>query len=267
MLSTVILIVSSTGDARETSGSNSKKKPSPRSTVYRKQHDEARPAGRVADAGIAQRLGTGDGMTVPDDSKTSPTLLGRLAVAPPDQAAWSEFVDRYGPRILLWCRAWGLQEADTLDTSQAVLAKLSVQLRTFRYDRSRSFRGWLRSVVRTAVRDALAARRLTGTGTTDMLERMASVEARDDLVRRLDEEFDLELLEVATAIVRARVTAKSWGAYQLTAVEGRAASQVAEMLGMRVGAVYQAKSSVIQMLQDEVRKLGGDSAESNSAGD
>jgi RNA polymerase sigma factor (sigma-70 family) len=206
-------------------------------------------------------------MAVPDDSKTSPTLLGRLAISPPDQAAWNEFVARYGPRILLWCRAWGLQEADTLDASQAVLANLSVQLRSFQYDPSRSFRGWLRSVVRTAVRDALATRRLARLGTTGMLERIASAEARDDLVRRLDEEFDLELLEAATTIVRGRVTAKSWDAYQFTAVEGRAASEVAATLGMRVGAVYQAKSNVMQRLQDEVRRLGGDLSESDSAGE
>jgi RNA polymerase sigma-70 factor (ECF subfamily) len=209
----------------------------------------------------------GVAMAVPDDSKTSPTLLGRLAVAPPDQAAWNEFVGRYGPSILLWCRAHGLQEADMLDASQSVLTKLSVQLRRFRYDPSRSFRGWIRSVVRGAVRDALADRRLVGTGTTDMLERIASVEARDDLIRRLDEEFDLELLEAATAVVRGRVTARSWDAYRLTAVEGRAASEAAAMLGMRVGAVYQAKSTVMQMLQEEVRRLGGDVRENDLAGD
>ena len=109
-------------------------------------------------------------------------------------------------------------------------------------------------------------RKLAGTGTTDMLEHLATVEARDDFVQRLDEEFDLELLELATAIVRGRVTARSWDAYQLTALEGRAASEAAASLGMRVGAVYQAKSTVMQMLQDEVRRLGGDLAESDSAG-
>jgi RNA polymerase sigma factor (sigma-70 family) len=190
------------------------------------------------------------------DDLTSSTLLGRLALAPPDQAAWSEFVARYGPRIFQWCRAWGLQEADILDVSQAVLAKLSVQLRRFTYDRSRSFRGWLRSIVRSAMQDALAARGpAVGTGTTDHLERLASVEARDDLARRLEEEFDLELLEGAGRIVRQRVTAKTWEAYQLTACEGRPADEVAASLAMPVGLVYQARSRVMRMLQEEVRKL------------
>ncbi len=156
------------------------------------------------------------------DDSTSSTLLGQLAVSPPDEAAWGQFVDRYGPRIFHWCRAWGLQEADILDVSQAVLTKLSVRLRHFEYDPSRSFRGWLRSLVRTTLQDALTARGpVVGSGTTDILEQLASTEARDDLLRRLEEEFDLELLEVAMRMVRQRIAARTWEAYHLTACEGR----------------------------------------------
>jgi RNA polymerase sigma factor (sigma-70 family) len=198
------------------------------------------------------------------DDSTSSTLLGQLALAPPDEAAWGQFVDRYGPRIFQWCRAWGLQEADILDVSQAVLTKLSVRLRHFDYDPSRSFRGWLRSLVRNTVQDALAARGpVVGSGTTDTLEQLAGIEARDDLVRRLEEEFDLELLELAMRIVRQRISARTWDAYHLTACEGRAAAEVAKVLGMRVGTVYQAKSGVMRMLQEEVRKLQDDTSPGN----
>jgi RNA polymerase sigma factor (sigma-70 family) len=207
-------------------------------------------------------------MTVRDESKTSPTLLRRLAASPPDQAAWNAFVDRYGPLILNWCRAWGLQQADVLDVSQSVLAKLSVQLRSFHYDPTRTFRGWLRSLVRHAALDAMAARnRAVGRETAGLAERLASVEARDDLVRRLEAEFDLELLEAATAVVRVRVTARTWDAYRLTALEGRDSTEAAATLGLSVGAVYQAKSKVIRMLQEEVRRLGGDDAEGESRRD
>ena len=48
---------------------------------------------------------------MPDDDplKTSLTLLGWLRRDPKDQAAGSEFVARYGPRILQWWRAWRLR--------------------------------------------------------------------------------------------------------------------------------------------------------------
>ena len=82
-------------------------------------------------------------MPAREESQTSLTLLGRLAASPPDQVAWNEFVDRYGPRIIGWCCAWRLQDADILDVSQAVLTKLSVQLKRFEYDPDGSFRRWL----------------------------------------------------------------------------------------------------------------------------
>jgi RNA polymerase sigma-70 factor (ECF subfamily) len=195
-------------------------------------------------------------MPARDDSRTSTTLLCRVAVYPPDQAAWNEFVDRYGPRILKWCCAHGLQDADAVDVTQSVLATLSVRLRRFEYDPARSFRGFLRKVVQDALHDAWSARSgraLAGdSGTSDLLSRL---EARDDLVRRLEEEFDIELLEAASQNVRQRVAPKTWEAFCLTAREGRPSPEAAALLGMKVGAIYQAKSSVIRMLQDEIRRL------------
>jgi DNA-directed RNA polymerase specialized sigma24 family protein len=58
------------------------------------------------------------------NSGTSTSLLVRLQQAPADQAAWAEFVRRYGTRIHGWCRHWGLQEADAQEVSQEVLLKL-----------------------------------------------------------------------------------------------------------------------------------------------
>jgi hypothetical protein len=56
---------------------------------------------------------------MPDDDplRTSLTLRGRLRRNPKDQAAWSEFVARYGPRILQRCRGWRFQESDAQDVT------------------------------------------------------------------------------------------------------------------------------------------------------
>jgi RNA polymerase sigma-70 factor (ECF subfamily) len=198
-------------------------------------------------------------MAARDDSKISPTRLGRLAASPLDEAAWDEFVDRYGPRIFQWCRAWGLPEAEIQDVGQAVLSKLRVQVRRFPYDPSQSLRGWLTSLVGNAANDVLAARgRRAAPESSGILRRLAGPEARDDLTRRLEQEFDLELLEAAMQIVRRRVADRTWEAYRLTAREGRSAAEVAELLDMRVGAVYRAKSSVAQSLQAEIRRLEAD---------
>ena len=67
-------------------------------------------------------------------SQTSPTLLGRLRQQPSDQAAWEQFVERYGRLILAWCRQARLQDADIEDVTQIVLIKLADKMRTFAYD-------------------------------------------------------------------------------------------------------------------------------------
>lgn len=77
-------------------------------------------------------------------------------------------------------------------------------------------------------------------------------------MRRLEEEFDLELLDIAVKTVRERVAPRTWEAYHLTAHEGCPVPEVAVRLQMNVAMVYKAKSSVIQLLQEEVRKLEDD---------
>ena len=191
-------------------------------------------------------------------SETSTTLLGRLALFPLDQAAWEEFVRRYGPSVLDWCRRWGAQEADALDVSQVVLSKLAVQMRHFAYDPSRSFRSWLRKVALNAWRDSLDARRPdVASGETEILQRLHGLPARDDLMRRLEEQFDLELLEEASRRVRGRVQPRTWHAYELTAVECLSGAEAATRLGMSVAAVFTAKASVLRMLREETRELEG----------
>jgi len=190
---------------------------------------------------------------------TSVSLLLRLGREPTDQAAWEEFVDRYGAKIYSWCCAWRLQDADAQDVTQAVLTKLAVQLRRFAYNRARSFRGWLRTLVKNACRDCMADRRRSkgaiARGETGQAVLIQTVEARDDLARRLEAEFDLELLEEAGRRVRKRVATHTWEAYRLTAIEGLSGAETAAQLGMKVAAVFVSRSHVTKHLQNELRAL------------
>jgi RNA polymerase sigma factor (sigma-70 family) len=198
-------------------------------------------------------------MRVAHDSalSTSTTLLRRLRQDPADQAAWAEFVRRYGPQVYRWCRHWRLQEADAEDVTQAVLARLSARMRTFTHDPARSFRAYLRTVVRYAWCDFLEASKQPGAGVggSDVLGLLEAVAAGDDLVRRLDEQFDQEVLAEAQARVRQRVEPHTWEAFHLTALEGRSGAEAAARLGLKVATVYKAKSKVQQMLHEEVARL------------
>lgn len=187
---------------------------------------------------------------------TCPTLLARLRHDPSSEAAWEEFVDQYGPHIYRWCRQWGLQDADAEDVAQEILLKLARKLRDFAYNPESSFRGWLKTVAHHAWRDFVDGRRLAHPVANEHAwEVLESVEAREDLIAKLEEAFDHELLEAAKVQVRLRVAPHTWDAFRLVAIEGQPAAAVAAQVNMQVAMVYVAKSKVQKMLQEEIQKL------------
>lgn len=185
------------------------------------------------------------------------TLLTRLKRNPLDQGGWNEFVEHYGRHICRWCRQWKLQEADAEDVAQNILMKLAQSLRVFAYDPERSFRGWLKTVAHHAWRDFEESRRRArpATGDSQSQELILSVEAREDFVHKLEQAFDLELLEVAKIRVCQRVEPHTWEAFRLVALEGMPAAEVAASVGLQTAMVYVAKSKVQKMLQEEISKL------------
>jgi RNA polymerase sigma-70 factor (ECF subfamily) len=190
-------------------------------------------------------------------AQTSTTLLGRLRHDPSDQAAWTEFVRRYGPLVYRWCRRRRLQEADAQDVTQTVLARLVARMRTFVYDPAQSFRAYLKTVAHYAWCDFLEARKQPGvaSGGSDVLELLETVEAGEDLVQQLNESFDAEVLAEAQARVQARVEPHTWEAFRLTALEGLSGAEAATRLAIKVATIFKARSKVQQMLQEEVARL------------
>jgi RNA polymerase sigma-70 factor (ECF subfamily) len=192
-------------------------------------------------------------------SGTSPTLLGQLRQDPGNQTAWSELVKRYTPRIHAWCRHWGLQLADAEEVTQNVLVKLVTKLVTFAYDPSRSFRAWLKTLTRHAWVDYLESLKAQGVGgdSSAVLQRLESIAARDDLVKRLEEEFDHEVLEEAMARVRQRVEPQTWEAFRLMSLEGLSGNEAATRIPMKESMVFVARGRVLKLLREEVQKLSG----------
>jgi len=192
---------------------------------------------------------------------TRVTLLARLRQEPTDQAAWGVFVERYGRHIYRWCRQWKLQDADAEDVTQDILMKLAQKLRAFAYDPSRSFRGWLKTLTHHAWRDFVDSprRARAAAGDREVWELMRTLEAREDLVQKLQEAFDHELLEAAKVRVRLRVAPHTWEAFRLVALEGLPVAEVAAAVQLQVAMVYVAKSKVQKMLQEEIEKLEGGS--------
>lgn len=192
------------------------------------------------------------------DSGTRVSLLCRLRHDPGNQQAWGEFVEHYGPRIYDWCLRWNLQEADAQDVTQNVLLKLAQKMRDFRYDPSRSFRAWLKTLTHHAWSDFLETRKRPGglgSGDSQVGMMLDNVAARDDLLQRLEEEFDRELLEEAMLRARLRVAPQTWEAFRLTALEGLSGADAAARIPMAVAQVFVAKRRVQKTIQEELAAL------------
>lgn len=197
------------------------------------------------------------------DSQTSATLLLRLRHKN-DQDAWNELVERYAPRIVLWCRNFKLQDSDTADVTQDVLTKLVTAMQNFDYDpASGSFRGWLKTVTSNAVRDWARSRsrseRAVGQmeSTADSMMSIVDPHALTELNRVIEDGHQAEILREAEARVQLRVKPTTWQAYELAAIQQKPAKDVAKQLGLTVAEVYVCKSRVLKLLRETVEQLDG----------
>ncbi len=198
-------------------------------------------------------------MAASTNSRTSITLIELLRQSPRDVSAWDRFVRHYRPRICGWCRGRGLQEADAEDVAQDVIAILTRKIANFRYDPAQSFRAWLKVITYHALSDLIAGRsRAIGDQHAPGFE---TVEARDDLERRLDELFDRELLEHAMIRVRAQVAATTWKAFWMVAFEGHSGAEASQLIGIPVASVFLAKHRVQKSIRKEIARLEGESGE------
>jgi RNA polymerase sigma factor (sigma-70 family) len=187
------------------------------------------------------------------DSQTSTTLMEMLRQRPKDAEAWDRFVRRYRPKIYGWCRKWGLQEADAEDVAQDVLAKLTDKMSSFRYDRSRCFRAWLKTITQHAWSDLISSRYRAAE--CEWIPMLRTLEARADLERRIEETFDREVLDLAIFRVRERVAPPTWDAFRLTAFEGHSGVEASQILRIPVASVFVAKHRVQKMLREEIARL------------
>lgn len=191
---------------------------------------------------------------------TRVSLLVRVR-DPRDEAAWLEFVEVYAPLIHRSARRAGLQEADADDVTQEVLRTTVRTMPAFEYDPRRGrFRGWLRTLTMNQVRDHLSRgnRREQGSGDTGMHQwlKQQSDESESD-EEFWEREYRERLFQWAAGRVKAQFREATWRAFEETTIAGRGAEEVAQELGLSVGAVYIAKSRVLAKLKEEIEtRLG-----------
>jgi len=93
---------------------------------------------------------------MPDLDSTSSALMQRLRDRE-DAAAWERFCHLYTPMLDRWARGLGLQDQDVADLVQDVLFAVVKRFSSFEYDRTKSFRSWLKAVALNKWRDRIRA--------------------------------------------------------------------------------------------------------------
>jgi RNA polymerase sigma factor (sigma-70 family) len=193
------------------------------------------------------------------DTRTSPTLLRRTADWR-DHAAWQQFVARYDPLIRTWCREYDLSDELGRDVSQLFWVELADKMRSFRYDPSRRFRGWLRRSFHWRAVDAL--REQSRAELVVSLDDPSWVDLNSSLIAsgQLDEEDGesaserlllLELAEQVQASVRQKVHAQSWQVFWHISIDGWTLRQTADALDMTYVAAHAAHKRVADRLARE----------------
>jgi RNA polymerase sigma-70 factor (ECF subfamily) len=193
-----------------------------------------------------------------DDSPTTRRSLIVKLRDPADDSAWGEFVAIYEPLVYRLARRKGLQDADARDLCQEVLRAVAGAVG--RWDSARgSFRAWLSRIARNLLVNFLTRprHRRLGSGSTSVQEFLDAEAAPDPAATHLFEvEYRRRLFHWAAEEVKGEFAPATWAAFWKTALEGRPPGDVAEGLGMSVGAVYVARSRVLARIKKRIERRG-----------
>jgi RNA polymerase sigma-70 factor (ECF subfamily) len=182
---------------------------------------------------------------------TSASLLERLR-QPSPHADWTRFVELYTPLLLEWARRAGLQPQDAADLVQDVFIAVLKDLPRFHYDKSKSFRGWLRTVAQRK----WANRQRDRKKLAEVQEAaLADVAGPENLEAYWDAEHNQRLTARALELMQAEFEPNTWKACWEFVVHARPAADVGAELGISENAVYLAKWRVTRRLREELQGL------------
>ena len=123
-----------------------------------------------------------------------------------------------------------------------------------------TFRGWLFRIARNLSLNVLASRKRQAIGSGDtgiaqLLDQQPAADPED--TAWFDEEYRRSVFRWATARIRGEFQESTWQAFWRTAVEGQSPRQVAEDLGLTVGAVYVYRNRIVARLRKVVEQAEG----------
>ena len=190
-------------------------------------------------------------------TRTTTKLLDALREAS-NEPIWTQFDARYRPVIAGLARRLGLDATDADDVAQQTLAEFVKAYRDGRYDRTKGrLSSWILGIARHTSLGALRARRRPGAGGGPDIEDNADIVEESELRSIWDQERDREILMRALGTLRGESASdpKNLQAFELTALRGMPAAQVASQCSMSVEQVYVAKSRMTKRLRGIVEQM------------
>jgi len=198
-----------------------------------------------------------------DSLATHASLLERLKHLE-DQGSWQEFYTTYRKLIFSFAVKHGLTGTEAEEVVQETVITVARNLPEFRYDPERcSFKTWLFTLTLWRIQDQLRKRhpeetsmhRKPGdTDRTNTVERLAGPE-EERLTALWEEEWKRDLFERALERVKAQLPEKPFQIFDLYALQGWPALEVARSLGVSLGRVYVTKHRIAALLKKETKRL------------
>ena len=176
-----------------------------------------------------------------------------------EENAWKDLTDLYGPLILGWLKRQRVATRDIDDLGQEVLLSVVKYLPGFEHSgRPGAFRSWLRTIVCSRTIDYWRAidAGTQARGAGDAAAALQQIEdPHSDLNRRWDEEHDRYVLGCLLDLVEEEFEPTTLKAFRRVTLDGVSGAEAAKELGLKVAAVYMAKSRVLKRLRQEAEGL------------
>lgn len=185
---------------------------------------------------------------------TSESLLLRLQEPSPDgpdELAWKQFVELYAPLIFYWARKNGRSQIDASDLVQEVLTLVFQKLPEFRYDPTRSFRGWLRTVTLNKFRELARRKKLNNATSFEV----SQLEIMDQAESTWDIDYARMLVAQTMEVMESDFAPATWQALQQVMSSGTSVEQAAAKVGISPWTLYSAKSRLMKRLRVRLEGL------------
>lgn len=190
---------------------------------------------------------------MPELPETRQSLLIRVQYR--DRDAWAEFSEIYRPVIYRLVRQRGWQDADAQDITQLVMVKISRAIARFEPDGPARFRTWLTTVCRNTLVDQIRQQRKAAATEVSFQEHRDEILVAAEISdQELTTEYRRQVFRWSARQARKEFSDTTWRAFWETTVEGKSPQAMAAETSLSVGAIYTARSRVMQRLKQLVQE-------------